>query len=108
VGPTGSVLATDIDISWTQGATAPSVEVRRHDITAEAPMSSDLHLVHARLVLVHVPGRERALQSMIDALKPGGWLVVEDADRMLQPLACPDVHGPEQALANRVRDGFGQ
>ena len=38
--------------------------------------------------------------------QPGGWLLVEDADPALQPLACPDEHGPEQRLANRLRQGF--
>jgi SAM-dependent methyltransferase len=62
--------------------------------------------VHARLVLAHVPGRERALRSMIRALRPGGRLLVEDADPELQPLACPDERGPEHQLANRLRQGF--
>jgi hypothetical protein len=35
-----------------------------------------------------------------------GWLVVEDADPALQPLICPDEVGPEQGLANQLRDGF--
>lgn len=62
--------------------------------------------MHARLVLVHVPDRERALRSMVKALRPGGRLLVEDADPALQPLLCPDEHGPEQQLANRLRHGF--
>jgi hypothetical protein len=40
------------------------------------------------------------------ALAPGGWLVLEDADPALQPLACIDEHGPDEALANRVRAAF--
>jgi hypothetical protein len=31
-------------------------------------------------VLVHVPQREAALARMVDALRPGGWIVVEDYD----------------------------
>ncbi len=64
--------------------------------------------MHARLVLVHVPERERALRSMVKALRPGGRLLVEDADPALQPLLCPDEYGPEQQLANRLRQGFRQ
>lgn len=62
--------------------------------------------MHARLVLVHVPDREQALRSMVKALRPGGRLLLEDADPALQPLLCPDEHGPEQQLANRLRQGF--
>ena len=62
--------------------------------------------MHARLVLTHVPERDRALASMVAALRPGGWLVLEEADPGLQPLLCPDEYGPAQQLANRLRRGF--
>lgn len=107
VGDTGYVVATDIDDSWTKEAAAHNVDVRRHDVADEPPPSGELFdLVHARLVLVHVRERERAFRHMLSALKPGGWLVLEDADPALQPLSCIDVYGPEQELANRIRSGF--
>jgi hypothetical protein len=37
------------------------------------------------------------MQVMIDAMRPGGWLVLEDADPSLQPLACPDERGPPKS-----------
>jgi hypothetical protein len=43
---------------------------------------------------------------MVAALRPGGWLFVEDADPALQPLSALEVRGPEQVLANRLRRGF--
>ncbi|MGW6396743.1 methyltransferase domain-containing protein [Streptomyces sp. NPDC055134] len=106
VGPTGRVLATDIDTSWQTSAARSPIEVRRHDVAADEPPAEGFDLVHARLVLVHVPDRERALKSMLRALRPGGRLLVEDADPALQPLACPDEHGPAEELANRLRRGF--
>jgi len=106
VGATGSVLATDIDASWAKEATSPNVDVRTHDIAQDPPPNELFDLIHARLVLVHVPERERAFQNMVSALKPGGWLVLEDADPALQPLSCIDAYGPEQELANRIRQGF--
>ncbi|MEV5609206.1 methyltransferase domain-containing protein [Streptomyces sp. NPDC052225] len=106
VGPTGRVLATDIDTSWQTSAPRTPVEVRRHDVGVDDPPVEGFDLVHARLVLVHVPDRERALASMIRALRPGGRLLIEDADPALQPLLCPDESGPAQQLANRLRHGF--
>lgn len=103
VGPTGRVLATDADISWQTSAARPPVEVRRHDVGVDAPPIEGFDLVHARLVLAGVPDRELALRSMIRALRPGGRLLVEEADPALQPLPCPDEHGPAQQLANRLR-----
>ena len=103
VGSSGRVLATDIDVSWLDPAVGAPFEVRRHDVVLDPPPAETFDLVHARLVLVHLEDRAAALQVMIDALRPGGWLVVEDADPALQPLACPDVAGPAQELANRMR-----
>ncbi|GAA0592717.1 methyltransferase domain-containing protein [Streptomyces crystallinus] len=103
VGPTGYVLATDIDPSWLKAG--DGYEVRRHDVAADPPPEpGTFDLVHARLVLVHVPDRARALATMAAALRPGGWLLVEDADTALQPLACLDDRGPAQQRANRLRD----
>src|SRR5919199_3675051 len=103
VGPTGYVLATDIDPSWLK--VDGGYEVRRHDVVADPPPEpGTFDLVHARLVLVHVPDRARALATMAAALRPGGWLLVEDADTALQPLACLDDSGRAQRRANRLRD----
>jgi len=100
------VLATDIDVSWTQEAASSTIEVRRHDVARDEPPTETFDLVHARLVLVHVADRDRAMESMIKVLRPGGWLLLEDADPALQPLICPDEYGPEQRLANKLRNGF--
>ncbi|MBC3841433.1 methyltransferase domain-containing protein [Streptacidiphilus sp. 4-A2] len=106
VGPTGQVVVTDIDVSWTEGIAGGVVEVLRHDVAADPPPAEGFDLVHARLVLVHVTERAEALRRMVQALRPGGVLLLEDADPALQPLLCPDEYGPEQQLANRLRSGF--
>jgi len=103
-GPGGRVLATDIDVSRLP-ADGP-FEVRRHDVSVDPPPTGPFDLVHARLVLVHLPRRHEALAALVSVLRPGGWLVVEDADPALQPRLCPDEAGPAEALANRLRDGF--
>src|SRR5664280_1557612 len=105
VGPKGHVLATDIDTSWL-GAGDATYEVRRHDVGLQPPPAGAFDLVHARLVLVHVAQRGQALDSMVAALKPGGWLLLEEADPGLQPLVCPDEFGAEQKLANKLKHGF--
>nr|WSW71094.1 methyltransferase domain-containing protein [Streptomyces sp. NBC_00995] len=106
VGPSGAVVATDIDVSWAGKVTDGVVEVLRHDVAADPPPPGGFDLVHARLVLVHVTDRAEALRRMVQSLRPGGRLLLEDADPGLQPLLCPDESGPEQRLANRLRAGF--
>lgn len=103
VGAGGRVLATDIDVSWAEHAAGGVLEVRRHDVLRDPPPAETFDLVHARLVLVHLADRAAAMRVMIESLRPGGWLVIEDGDPGLQPLACPDERGPGEALANRLR-----
>lgn len=100
------MLATDLDVSWTRPAAGGVLEVRHHDVTRDPPPAESFDLVHARLLLVHLADRAAALRTMIDALRPGGWLLVEDADPALQPLICPDENGDEQRIANRLRTAF--
>jgi ubiquinone/menaquinone biosynthesis C-methylase UbiE len=83
VGPEGSVLCTDIDtrlIEQGGGAGPGNLEVIRHDIARDPLPGPAFDLAHARLVMIHVPEREVALERMARALKPGGWLVIEDFD----------------------------
>ena len=103
--PQGHVLATDIVTTWLDAAD-PAFEVRRHDIGTDPAPDGRFDLVHARLVLVHVTERAAALATMVGALRPGGWLLVEEADPGLQPLVCPDESGEEQRLANRLKAAF--
>jgi SAM-dependent methyltransferase len=85
VGPTGRVLATDIDPRFLESLNLPNLEVRRHDIATDPLPEAAFDLVHARLVLMHLPERETALARMISALKPGGWLVDEEYDSSSMP-----------------------
>src|SRR3954467_5346311 len=106
VGTEGRVLATDIDVSWTEHVAGGNVEVRVHDVADDDAPDETFDLIHARLVLIHVPERERALQRMVAALRPGGWLLIEDFDSVMQPLSCVDAVGPEQERANKIKDAF--
>ncbi len=106
VGPSGRVLATDIDTRWAEQANEGNVELLQHDVVHDDPPSGGFDLVHERLVLIHLPQREEALARMVAALRPGGSLLVEDFDSLMQPDACPDAVGPEQRLANKMRQGL--
>ncbi|MER7456658.1 class I SAM-dependent methyltransferase [Micromonospora sp. NPDC126480] len=78
VGPAGQVLATDIDTA--RLVPAANLEVRRHDVRSEPPPGEAFDLIHARLVLLHLPERRRVLGALAGALAPGGWLVIEEFD----------------------------
>ena len=76
VGPEGEVLATDVSTRYLEALELPNLEVREHDILSDPLPEEHFDLVHARLVVEHL-GRP-ALDRMIPALQPGGWLVLED------------------------------
>ena len=97
VGTSGRVLATDLDTRFLESLADPALEVRRHDIVRDPLPDPAFDLVHARLILVHLPERELALAKMVGALKPGGWLVCEEFDSLSMP-ADPALHPDECAL----------
>lgn len=80
VGPRGRVVATDLDTRFLEAIDDPALEVRRHDIMSDALEADAYDLVHARCLLEHLPARAEAIKRMVAALKPGGWLLVEDLD----------------------------
>lgn len=92
VGATGHVLVTDIDPRHLSAVAAlgyPQLTIQQHDIGADPLPEQAFDLAHARLVLMHVPTREQALRKLVAALKPGGWLVVEDFDPTFIDRAFP-------------------
>lgn len=88
-GPHGQVLATDIDPSHLTPDSNLAVLV--HDVRTDPPPGGPFDVVHARLVLLHLPERRRVLRKLVRALKPGGWLVVEEFDctAQLRVLTAP-------------------
>jgi hypothetical protein len=47
------------------------------------------------------------LRRIAGALRPGGWLLIEDFDPALQSAASVDAYLPEHHNANNLRAGFG-
>lgn len=110
VGDTGHVLATDIDprfLATLAEGDRPNIEVRRHDIGADPLPEGAFDLIHARLVFVHVPTAPAALARLVAALKPGGWLVVEDFDPIFIDRAFPTA-APADAMARAAFAVLGQ
>jgi SAM-dependent methyltransferase len=103
VGVRGRVLATDLDPRFLQELSYENLEVRRHDIRTEGLPKGEFDLAHARLVLIHLPDREVALRRIIDALKPGGWIVVEECDALT---FLPDPAVSPGEVNMRVRQAF--
>jgi SAM-dependent methyltransferase len=80
VGSSGHVLAVDLSPRFALELAGPNLEVRQQDIVKEPPPEGAFDLVHARLLLAHLPQREQVLERLAASLRPGGWLMVEEQE----------------------------
>jgi SAM-dependent methyltransferase len=80
VGPNGRVVATDRDTDFLDTLTEKNLEVRRHDIVSDELEDEAFDLIHSRLLLCHLPERTQVVKRLASALRPGGWMVMEDFD----------------------------
>ena len=101
VGSTGCVLVTDIDPRFLEPLNASNIEVRRHNIVTDNLPDAAFDLIHVRLVLIHLPEREKVLARLVKALKPGGWLVDEEFDS-ISLLPDPNVNPGEVFLKTQA------
>ena len=80
VGPTGHVLALDLDLRHLEWIRAPNVSISAHNIVTDDLDDDGFDLVHFRALLEHVHDLERAMSQMAGALRPFGWLLGEGGD----------------------------
>jgi SAM-dependent methyltransferase len=80
VGPSGHVVALDLDVRFLEPLASDVLEVRQADLVADELPEEAFDVVHTRLLLEHLPQRDEVLDKLVSSLRPGGTLVVEDYD----------------------------
>ncbi|OZM75522.1 trans-aconitate 2-methyltransferase [Pseudonocardia sp. MH-G8] len=100
-GPTGGVVAVDINTDFLVGRAG--VDILRHDINDGVPPGGPFDLIHARLVLLHLSRRKEILKDLVDALAPGGWLVIGEYGARL-PYAVSAASRSDIQVFDRVQD----
>ena len=95
VGPTGRVVATDLETKWLSELEEPNLEVRRANILTDPLGDSEFDFIHARALLSHLDPTV-ALSNMVRALRPGGLLVVGDPDLGTAGMAYPRIEALER------------
>lgn len=105
VGPSGRVVAADLDVRFLDDMDLPNVEVRRLDLRSDALEKGAFDLVYCRTLLLHLPDPRGALARLADALAPGGMLFAQEPDMCLAVAADPD-HPDAEAFAEYHRKGF--
>jgi SAM-dependent methyltransferase len=106
VGPAGRVLAVDLDPRWCRPEGRAQLEVRAVDLVTQPVPDGPWDVIHERLVLQHLPERLDVLTRLVDALAPGGLLLVEDFDT--GEVRTIDRDGPDHELIVRMAQAFNQ
>jgi SAM-dependent methyltransferase len=96
-GPGGRVLATDLNPRYLR--TDAGYQVLRHDLVADPMPDGPWDMIHARLVLLHLPARREILRTLVAALAPGGALVIEDFETTFRKIV---LSAPTAAAAELV------
>lgn len=104
VGPEGRVVATDLDTRFVEALDHPALEVRTADITRDPLGDHEFDLVHERWVLMHLAERQQALAHMVEATRPGGWVVLEDYDIVLSGGATVGEPTPVRRIAEAMAE----
>ncbi len=89
VGGEGRVDAVDLDQRFLGGLPDCARQVTL-DITKDDLGEAVYDIIHARFLLIHLHEADRAVDAMWRALKPGGALVLEDANFHAAYSASPD------------------
>lgn len=100
VGSQGSVTAIDLDTRFLTEIEADNLDVIEADVTTAELPHQTFDLVHCRAVLMHLPARHQVLESLVAALRPGGWILIEEAD------SSPFAAGPSGVLEQVIVDGL--
>ncbi len=93
VGNKGHVVAVDLDPRFVSSEDSPNLEIRRADIGSAELEPGRFDLVHARYVLLHIQDYPKAFSNIVSALKPGGWILIEEPDFTAQKPASEDRTG---------------
>jgi SAM-dependent methyltransferase len=89
-GPSGRVLAIDLDVRFLERF-APEIEIVQGDVRDAALPAETFDVVHARYVLIHNADSAAILDALVRCLKPGGFMLLEEPDfGTIEPSAGPE------------------
>jgi ubiquinone/menaquinone biosynthesis C-methylase UbiE len=104
VGAGGSVLATDMNTRFLADLNPP-VQVRTLNLLTDDIVPNTFDLVHGRAILMHLREPEAALAKMAKAVKPGGWILLEEGDYEIFSALDGD-HSEAQAFTDQWQAAF--
>ncbi len=104
VGNEGKVVVTDMNPRFLGAGERANLVARQHNIVTDDLEEKEYDLVHCRYVFSHVKSNQKALERMAAALRPGGWLLIIDADWSF--FRSIDLEHPSAEFFNRLMKSF--
>lgn len=80
VGDVGKIIGVDKNTRFIETINASNISKIEGDILDVELDVSDFDLIHARYVLIHISKAEQVIKKLIELLKPGGVLILEEPD----------------------------
>ena len=80
VGPQGKVVTVDLDARFLRAIEATNLEVIEADVVIDGLPAGPFDFAHTRAVLMHIPARDSLLAEMVNRLRPGGTVLLEEMD----------------------------
>jgi SAM-dependent methyltransferase len=80
VGPAGHVCAVDIDTRFLDTLDDERIEIIQADLLSDELPGEPFDLVHARALIHHLPDPQAGLRRLLNCLKPGGRILIEEPE----------------------------
>lgn len=80
VGNEGKVIGVDKNTQYLQEIEAPQIECLEGDIFEVELDKNSFDLIHVRYVLVHIAKSHELIKTLIELLKTGGVIILEEPD----------------------------
>jgi SAM-dependent methyltransferase len=80
VGLQGNVVSIDMNPRFIDPIKRPNFLAQQGDWARIDLGNEQFDLIHERFVLTHIANPGEVLKKMVAALKPGGWILLEDSD----------------------------
>jgi len=91
------VTVTDLDTTFLEELADHGVRVLRHDMYTESFPPGSFDFIHARYVVIHLPDPDKAVARLVEWLRPGGVLFLEE------PSSFPVLDSPHPAYRTVMR-----
>lgn len=106
VGSSGQVIGVDKNIEFLRSISAPQIQITAGNILDVELEHSSFDLIHARYVLIHIVEAVKVIDKLVNLLKPGGLLILEEPDFTASQVI--DNSLPNAQAQQRVNEAINQ